>query len=68
MVYHEEVTQKYIPGCLKKKWFLRLGIKNIPSMSNNGTRMIPHIIYFLESRARDFKDLMARWLKKSIIK
>ena len=64
-----EVTQKYTSDSSKKKWILRLGIKNIPSMPKSGMKTTPKRIHFLESRTGKIKNLMDQWYQtKSTIK
>ena len=64
-----EVTQKYTSDSSKKKWILRLGIKNIPYMPKSGMKTTPKRIHFLESRTRKIKNLMDQWYQtKSTIK
>ena len=51
-----EVTQKYTSDSSKKKWILRLGIKNIPYMPKSGMKTTPKRIHFLESRTGKIKN------------
>ena len=66
LVNHVGVTHPDVPGCSNKKWFLRLRIRNIPSMQNPVTTMISTIINFLNIRTRSFKNSMCKWYSTKI--
>ena len=56
LVNHVGVTYHDVPGCSKKEWFLRLIMRNIPSMYHPVTTTIN----FLNIRTRNLKNRMCQ--------
>ena len=51
-----EVTKHSTVGCKPRNKFLRIGTKNMTSMSNLGAVVLPKRTHLLESLASDFKN------------